>query len=570
VLALDRFGDFSVGSAVAPVRETAAQVLALLLATPMANTPTSPAQQPRPDPRGVLACVRKLVRQTQTWECRHGGFCALKYLVAVPSEVGPPAYSNMSSLLLKPPPPPPRQYVRSCWQELLGVALDGLADTSDDVREAACSSALSILRCAPPAQHQQQQALASALQASLSLLGQAEEPSAVHLPACTRLALLCLDSLPSLPALPSPPGPLFIRLAQLSAEVDAAVRSPVLRLCTLLLRRRWGSGQDGPPSALRELPPLHTWEAFVRLSLPVAPVEVLQELRGLYSALLTQQAQAAAPLCPVMADHVLQPEGQRALLGCGGLPEAMRGTEGHGGCGLCQRRAEGEGLDYGVRAEGARALGLLLAKCAGGAGQSIKLRTLEALRGASSAVVREMAASTLSGMLAAGAEGEDAVQALSHAVEEGGARMRMYDELQPMLRAHGVQLPIGGDEQGAAHAALEANDALREAATGWSRRVSAAAAAALAAMEPPDKPAPLFRALMESVKGEEERGRAAEAVAALVRLIEGLVSRGKARKAVEKVVGNLCALSCAPPDQVRRHRFSIGVRMCAASHATSA
>ena len=71
VLALDRFGDYVSDPVVAPVRETCAQVLGVLL---------------RSLAPGSLRHVRRVLADTQAvseWEVRHGGMLGLKYMVAV-------------------------------------------------------------------------------------------------------------------------------------------------------------------------------------------------------------------------------------------------------------------------------------------------------------------------------------------------------------------------------------------------------------------------------------------------------------------------------------------------------
>lgn len=102
VLSLDRFADYSLGTTVAPVREVAAQLLALLLAIDDAHDdPTdlpSPRQRKRraDTPRGgggsmlagrVIAKLEVLCAQEGPWEVRHGAFVSLKYLVALPAKV---------------------------------------------------------------------------------------------------------------------------------------------------------------------------------------------------------------------------------------------------------------------------------------------------------------------------------------------------------------------------------------------------------------------------------------------------------------------------------------------------
>ena len=68
VLALDRFGDWAGGAKVtAPVRETAAQALSVLLRAMDADGATQ---------------VAEALLTTQEWEVRHGALLGLKYLLA--------------------------------------------------------------------------------------------------------------------------------------------------------------------------------------------------------------------------------------------------------------------------------------------------------------------------------------------------------------------------------------------------------------------------------------------------------------------------------------------------------
>ncbi|CAM9122963.1 unnamed protein product [Sphacelaria rigidula] len=70
VLALDQFGDYS-GRMVAPVRETAAQLLAVA------------ALQLRPDRLEQTATLLCELTMAEEWQARHGGFCGLESLCAV-------------------------------------------------------------------------------------------------------------------------------------------------------------------------------------------------------------------------------------------------------------------------------------------------------------------------------------------------------------------------------------------------------------------------------------------------------------------------------------------------------
>lgn len=71
VLAIDRFGDFLSDQVVAPVRETCAQVLGLVISL----LTTEGVNQ-------VVSILLQLL-QCQEWEARHGGMLGLKYLLAI-------------------------------------------------------------------------------------------------------------------------------------------------------------------------------------------------------------------------------------------------------------------------------------------------------------------------------------------------------------------------------------------------------------------------------------------------------------------------------------------------------
>jgi hypothetical protein len=71
VLALDRFGDYSAGGVVAPVRETAAQVLGLAASM---LTPSTLLQ--------CLTALRQLCEQ-ESWEARHGAQLGVLYIAAL-------------------------------------------------------------------------------------------------------------------------------------------------------------------------------------------------------------------------------------------------------------------------------------------------------------------------------------------------------------------------------------------------------------------------------------------------------------------------------------------------------
>ncbi|GAA5868377.1 hypothetical protein JCM3774_003272 [Rhodotorula dairenensis] len=140
VFALDRFGDYVSDQVVAPVRETAAQALAVLLP----SMPASSSQQ-------VRRILADMVHQRQDlsappadpskpkyiWQVRHSGLLGLKYVVAVqgrqllsvptPVKVEEDVMPDLASLEL------PLKLV-------VDAALVGLRDRDDDVRAAAAAT----------------------------------------------------------------------------------------------------------------------------------------------------------------------------------------------------------------------------------------------------------------------------------------------------------------------------------------------------------------------------------------------------------------------------------------------
>ncbi|XP_071487999.1 TATA-binding protein-associated factor 172-like [Diadema antillarum] len=109
VLALDRFGDFVSDEVVAPVRETCAQALGVVL-----------HHMRRDAVQGVRTVLLQLLAQNQ-WEVRHGGLLGLKYLLAVRKE--------MTEELLP---------------AVLPSIIQGLQDVDDDVRAVSAASLLPV------------------------------------------------------------------------------------------------------------------------------------------------------------------------------------------------------------------------------------------------------------------------------------------------------------------------------------------------------------------------------------------------------------------------------------------
>ncbi|XP_077865248.1 TATA-binding protein-associated factor 172-like [Saccoglossus kowalevskii] len=109
VMALDRFGDFVSDEVVAPVRETCAQTLGVLLHYMKVDSVNH-----------VLGILLQLLSQHQ-WEVRHGGLLGIKYLLAVRKE--------MTSELLP------------C---VLSSIIQGLLDFDDDVRAVSAAALIPV------------------------------------------------------------------------------------------------------------------------------------------------------------------------------------------------------------------------------------------------------------------------------------------------------------------------------------------------------------------------------------------------------------------------------------------
>lgn len=146
LLALDRFGDFSMGGTVAPIREVSGQLLGLVLALPTSDPSVAgeaPAEMAADLLRRALGHLQTLAavggssdgggadeedeEGLRPWEVRHGAFVGLKYLAALPCEVRPVSpgstqgeaarshslsfpsvdHTNTSRTRGRPRPPPP-------------------------------------------------------------------------------------------------------------------------------------------------------------------------------------------------------------------------------------------------------------------------------------------------------------------------------------------------------------------------------------------------------------------------------------------------------------------------------
>ncbi|XP_011642217.1 TATA-binding protein-associated factor 172 isoform X1 [Pogonomyrmex barbatus] len=122
VLGLDRFGDFVSDQVVAPVRETCAQALGSLLLLVPAGSNAKDTNDVFP---GILSVVLKLLEHNE-WEARHGGFLALKYLMAVRDDL-------LDEVLPK----------------IFPAIMQGLSDPVDDVGAAAASALIPVAHALP-------------------------------------------------------------------------------------------------------------------------------------------------------------------------------------------------------------------------------------------------------------------------------------------------------------------------------------------------------------------------------------------------------------------------------------
>ncbi|RKP10325.1 hypothetical protein THASP1DRAFT_11354, partial [Thamnocephalis sphaerospora] len=104
VFALDRFGDFVSDQVVAPVRETCAQTLGVLLQHASVDLANAVFQM-------LMRLVHQPTASEKVWQVRHAGLLGLKYAVAVRVDC-----------------------VDSWIQDTVDAAIIGLADLDDDVR----------------------------------------------------------------------------------------------------------------------------------------------------------------------------------------------------------------------------------------------------------------------------------------------------------------------------------------------------------------------------------------------------------------------------------------------------
>ncbi|XP_063818105.1 TATA-binding protein-associated factor 172 isoform X2 [Pseudophryne corroboree] len=110
VFALDRFGDFVSDEVVAPVRETCAQTLGVVLK--------------HMNDSGVHKTVKILLRLLiqEQWEVRHGGLLGIKYTLAVRQDL-----------------------IKTLLPKALPAIIEGLQDLDDDVRAVAAASLVPVV-----------------------------------------------------------------------------------------------------------------------------------------------------------------------------------------------------------------------------------------------------------------------------------------------------------------------------------------------------------------------------------------------------------------------------------------
>ncbi|XP_060697914.1 TATA-binding protein-associated factor 172 isoform X1 [Hemiscyllium ocellatum] len=110
VFALDRFGDFVSDEVVAPVRETCAQTLGVVL-----------KYMNERGVHGTVAVLLRLLAQEQ-WEVRHGGLLGIKYALAVRQDL-----------------------IETLLPKVLPTIVDGLQDLDDDVRAVAAAALVPVV-----------------------------------------------------------------------------------------------------------------------------------------------------------------------------------------------------------------------------------------------------------------------------------------------------------------------------------------------------------------------------------------------------------------------------------------
>uniref|UniRef100_A0A4W3KDG6 B-TFIID TATA-box binding protein associated factor 1 n=1 Tax=Callorhinchus milii TaxID=7868 RepID=A0A4W3KDG6_CALMI len=110
VFALDRFGDFVSDEVVAPVRETCAQTLGVVL-----------KYMNEVRVHGTVDVLLKLLEQEQ-WEVRHGGLLGIKYALAIRQDL-----------------------IETLLPKVLPAIIEGLQDLDDDVRAVAAAALVPVV-----------------------------------------------------------------------------------------------------------------------------------------------------------------------------------------------------------------------------------------------------------------------------------------------------------------------------------------------------------------------------------------------------------------------------------------
>ncbi|GAA6037551.1 hypothetical protein NBRC10512_002557 [Rhodotorula toruloides] len=138
VFALDRFGDYVSDQVVAPVRETAAQTLAVLL-------PAMPASSTAEVLRILVDMVHQRDVSKYIWQVRHSGLMGLKYFVAVRAHLVDGEIRGNGQLVkmeededVKPRIAPSGSI--HALKAIVDAALVGLRDKDDDVRSAGAAT----------------------------------------------------------------------------------------------------------------------------------------------------------------------------------------------------------------------------------------------------------------------------------------------------------------------------------------------------------------------------------------------------------------------------------------------
>ncbi|GAA5855493.1 hypothetical protein JCM8547_007859 [Rhodosporidiobolus lusitaniae] len=149
VFALDRFGDYVSDQVIAPVRETAAQALAVLLPH-MSSTSAVEVQRVLVDMVHQVGTVRgdaEPGKLKYIWQVRHSGLLGLKYFVAVQGHLVRGVDGVSTPPPVKPEPDAEMEDVKPSvgqaspvLRAVVDAALVGLRDRDDDVRSAGAAT----------------------------------------------------------------------------------------------------------------------------------------------------------------------------------------------------------------------------------------------------------------------------------------------------------------------------------------------------------------------------------------------------------------------------------------------